>query len=414
MAKQTILVADDSVTLQKVFNLAFEKEDIEVLVAGDGSKALELVREHHPDLVIADVSMPLIDGFELCQTIKEDSSISNIPVFLIVSSLEEFDEKRAEKVGAIGKLEKPFRSEDMVDRVKAVLAASGEDKETDSKPDDAEADTFDEAFDISIDSLMEEADRSVGELSDKNKAAKPFEEKVAPNPVVNRSDVSIVESIMDLTEPIDPEEIDDDGDENLVEIVSDDGDYGSYADPMADSTTSTQLPVDIESAINELESTQFGRESLDTGAPKTGYLGDDVLESEDDIEGELSSEAKEMLAAIENSAESLTAEITGEKEKDLASEDLDSPDEDLSSLPDIIPEAPDEEPSIGGVAKSAMVALDKEAIEKEVNIAVRNSVERQVEEQVESAIKKALAESIDTLVAASVEHGVAQAVEKAM
>ncbi len=187
---------------------------------------------------------------------------------------------------------------------------------------------------------------------------------------------------------------------------------------MADSSTSTQLPVDIESAISELESTQFGRKGLDTPAIETGYLGDDVFESEDDIEGELSSEAKEMLAAIENSAESLTAEIAGENKKAPAPEDSDlhvvEPDEVSSALPDIIPETPDEEPSIGEVAKEAMIALDKEAIEKEVDIAVRNSVEKQVEEQVGSAIKKALAESIDALVAASVEQGVARAVGKAM
>ncbi len=121
MDKSKILVADDSPTIQKVFELALEKENIDLLLAGDGESAFAMVQENRPDIVIVDVNMPGISGFEFCARLKEETDTARIPVYLLASALDEFDQEQADKVGAAGKMEKPFRSEDMVNSIQKAL-----------------------------------------------------------------------------------------------------------------------------------------------------------------------------------------------------------------------------------------------------------------------------------------------------
>ncbi|MEM7350167.1 MAG: response regulator [Acidobacteriota bacterium] len=119
MAK-TILLADDSVTIQKVVELTFMDEDYEVVATGDGEVALERLPEVGPDLVIADVHMPKIDGYEVCRQAKERHP--GIPVLLLVGTFEQFDEARATEVGADGHLKKPFDSQDLLSQVETLTA----------------------------------------------------------------------------------------------------------------------------------------------------------------------------------------------------------------------------------------------------------------------------------------------------
>lgn len=144
MSKARVLIADDSSTIQKVFELAFEKENIDVILAGEGREAFGKTREMKPDVVIADVNMPDMDGFELCRMIKGDSEISSIPVYLLSSALDDFDEEMAKQVGASGRFEKPFRSEDMVSKVLAAIGFTGE---------GVGEDTF-EDIDVSLDNVL--------------------------------------------------------------------------------------------------------------------------------------------------------------------------------------------------------------------------------------------------------------------
>ncbi|VAX23653.1 hypothetical protein MNBD_NITROSPINAE02-965 [hydrothermal vent metagenome] len=155
MSKPRILFADDSVTIQQVFEFAFENENIEVTLASDGREAFEKAKEFRPDIVIADVNMPHVDGFELCQLIKDDPSLSSIPVYLLSSSLEEFDLERSETVGADGNFNKPFKSEEMLSKVRKVIEEIPE-------PATAVTDeyTFDE-IDVSIDSILEGIEEAV-------------------------------------------------------------------------------------------------------------------------------------------------------------------------------------------------------------------------------------------------------------
>lgn len=126
MSKRKLLLADDSVTIQKVVNLTFADEGIEVLSVGDGDSAMEKIGEFSPDLVMADVNMPGLNGYQICEKIREDASLRQTPVILLVGSFEPFDEEEAKRVGADDFLTKPFQSiRQLVNKV-TVLLNSGE------------------------------------------------------------------------------------------------------------------------------------------------------------------------------------------------------------------------------------------------------------------------------------------------
>jgi CheY-like chemotaxis protein len=122
VSKRRLLLADDSVTIQKVVNLTFAEEGIEVITAGDGNSAMEKFVEFPPDLVMVDVNMPGFDGYKICEMIKQDEETRQIPVILLVGSFEPFDETEARRVGADDYLTKPFQSiRQLVSRVSDLL-----------------------------------------------------------------------------------------------------------------------------------------------------------------------------------------------------------------------------------------------------------------------------------------------------
>ena len=110
MSQRKILLADDSITIQKVVNLTFADEGIEVLTVGDGDAAMEKIIEFKPDLILADVNMPGLSGYQICEKIKQSEDFSKTPVILLVGSFEPFDEQEAQRVGADDYLTKPFQS----------------------------------------------------------------------------------------------------------------------------------------------------------------------------------------------------------------------------------------------------------------------------------------------------------------
>ena len=110
MAKRKLLLADDSVTIQKVVNLTFADEGIEVITVGDGDSAIQKIAEVSPDVVLADVHMPGLNGYQICERVRENPATQNLPVVLLVGSFEPFDENEAARVGANAYLTKPFQS----------------------------------------------------------------------------------------------------------------------------------------------------------------------------------------------------------------------------------------------------------------------------------------------------------------
>lgn len=126
MFKRKLLLADDSITIQKVVNLTFADEGIEVITVDDGSKVLEKVYESKPDLILAYVNLPEKNGYEICESIKKNEETKHIPFILLVGSFETFDQIRAQEVGADDYLTKPFQSiRQLADKVAGYLNLGG-------------------------------------------------------------------------------------------------------------------------------------------------------------------------------------------------------------------------------------------------------------------------------------------------
>lgn len=131
-----LMVADDSITIQKIISMAFATEDVEVEGFVDGQEAFDRIVEFNPDIVLADVDMPGLDGFELSSKIKQSSETNSIKVLLLSSELEDFDEQRYQKCGADNHISKPFKSGDIVALVKSLLDSSSSSDEIVLQPGD--------------------------------------------------------------------------------------------------------------------------------------------------------------------------------------------------------------------------------------------------------------------------------------
>ena len=122
MANRRLLLADDSATIQKVVNLTFADEGIEVISVGDGDAAIASIAQSRPDVVLADVHMPGLSGYQVCERIRQDEATRDLPVVLLVGSFEPFDAAEATRVGANAHLTKPFQSiKTLVDQVTGLI-----------------------------------------------------------------------------------------------------------------------------------------------------------------------------------------------------------------------------------------------------------------------------------------------------
>ncbi|MFL5305885.1 MAG: two-component system response regulator [Polyangia bacterium] len=107
MAKR-ILIADDSVTIQKAFALTFAGEDVTVTTARSADEAFALAQKVRPDLIVADGVMPGRTGYDLCAQVRSDPALRAVPVYILASAQQPYDEARATKSGADGQLTKPW------------------------------------------------------------------------------------------------------------------------------------------------------------------------------------------------------------------------------------------------------------------------------------------------------------------
>lgn len=122
--RRRILLADDSVTIQKVIELTFMDEDYDVKAVSNGDEAIQALSEYDPDFVIADVHMPGANGYEVCRRSK--AMRPGVPVLLLVGTFEPFDEAMARSAGAESFLKKPFDSQELLQRVGDLLASRAE------------------------------------------------------------------------------------------------------------------------------------------------------------------------------------------------------------------------------------------------------------------------------------------------
>ena len=100
--KATLLLADDSVTIQRVIELTFADEGIRVIAVGDGETAIARFDQEHPDIVLADVGMPGVDGYQVAAHVKHSLETAEIPVLLLTGAFEPIDEERARETGCDG------------------------------------------------------------------------------------------------------------------------------------------------------------------------------------------------------------------------------------------------------------------------------------------------------------------------
>ena len=115
---ERILVVDDEISLQETLAYNLTREGYQVEVAGDGNMALHLARTSKPDLVILDVMLPGLDGFEVCRILRQEASI---PVLMLTARDDEIDRVVGLEVGADDYLAKPFSMRELMARVKALL-----------------------------------------------------------------------------------------------------------------------------------------------------------------------------------------------------------------------------------------------------------------------------------------------------
>ena len=135
LAGRKLLLADDSITIQKVVELTFADEGVTVLSVGNGHDAVGRLAEFVPDIVLADVFMPSLNGYEVCEYVKQNASLKHIPVMLLVGSFEPFDEAEARRVGADDILTKPFQSiRRLIDKVGGLVSGKPDAEQSDQIP----------------------------------------------------------------------------------------------------------------------------------------------------------------------------------------------------------------------------------------------------------------------------------------
>ena len=118
-----LLLADDSVTIQRVIELTFADEDIRVVAVGDGQQAVDRIKEVPPDIVLADTDMPVRNGYEVAAFIKEDPTLAHIPVVLLTGAFEPVGGERTEHPRYDAVLVKPFEPHLVVQLVRQLLGA---------------------------------------------------------------------------------------------------------------------------------------------------------------------------------------------------------------------------------------------------------------------------------------------------
>lgn len=120
-----ILIVDDEPSLRFLITSTLEDEGYELLEAADGLEAYELVKKERPDLVILDVMMPRMTGYELCTKIKQDTELNDIIVIMLTAKGQEQDRIQSEKSGANYYLRKPFSPIELINITESLLLTEG-------------------------------------------------------------------------------------------------------------------------------------------------------------------------------------------------------------------------------------------------------------------------------------------------
>ncbi|MGL4450790.1 MAG: response regulator transcription factor [Sarcina sp.] len=121
MLDKRILIVDDEMHIRELIKFNLEKNGFKTLQAADGKEAVELAKERQVDLIILDLMLPVMDGFEVCKEIRKDSVIGNTPIIMLTAKGEEIDKIVGLEIGADDYMTKPFSVRELIARVKAQL-----------------------------------------------------------------------------------------------------------------------------------------------------------------------------------------------------------------------------------------------------------------------------------------------------
>ena len=119
--KERILIVEDDKHISRLIRFNLEKANYDCTAAGTGERALEILENQPADMIILDVMLPGMDGFETCRTIKERERLKNIPVLILTAKGEEVDRIVGLELGADDYMVKPFSPRELVLRIKAIL-----------------------------------------------------------------------------------------------------------------------------------------------------------------------------------------------------------------------------------------------------------------------------------------------------
>ncbi|HNC88844.1 MAG TPA: response regulator transcription factor [Anaerolineales bacterium] len=132
MASELILLVDDEPSIIQLSRMYFERDGFRIQEVGDGEAALEAVTKHHPALIVLDVMLPKLDGFEVCRTLRAKGD--QTPIIMLTARDEDIDKILGLELGADDYLTKPFNPRELIARVKAILRRSDGKKQADGKP----------------------------------------------------------------------------------------------------------------------------------------------------------------------------------------------------------------------------------------------------------------------------------------
>ena len=122
--KKTIMVVDDSITIRKITERMLKRYGMEVVLAKDGVDATNQLQEQAPDLMLLDIEMPRMDGFEVASYVRNDERLKNIPIIMITSRTGAKHKKKAMEIGVNQYLGKPFQEDDLVNNINEILHTS--------------------------------------------------------------------------------------------------------------------------------------------------------------------------------------------------------------------------------------------------------------------------------------------------
>ncbi len=270
MSKRKLLLADDSITIQKVVNLTFADEGIDVITVGDGDSAMQKISEMSPDVILADVHMPGLNGYQICEIVRDNPVTSHTPVVLLVGSFEPFDESEAARVGANAFLTKPFQSiRQLVSQVNDLMessssaVASRSNEHSFDPPVDAPVVATEAAETNDIEDLYQQSFSGSG-VDDRESASTPFVDAGMDDEMIDTSFTGESEEEQPVDSNIDndysPKSHEGDytpGDFETVEFETDPS-AGSFEEPVEESRTDSfdEAPAEPQRYVDQFAETE--------------------------------------------------------------------------------------------------------------------------------------------------------------